>query len=54
MGIAKSVAKWTSTHFSKNSLDDFVRNTHSPELKSVRGGSGDKLGGLISRRGGIL
>lgn len=43
MGIAKSVTKWTSTHFSKNSLDDFVRNTHSPELKSVRRGIGLKL-----------
>ncbi|EFA3824722.1 hypothetical protein CV631_004406 [Escherichia coli] len=54
MGIAKSVTKWTSTHFSKNSLDDFVRNTHSPELKSVRRGNGGKSGGLISRRGSIL
>ncbi len=51
MGIAKSVAKWTSTHFSKNSFDDFVRNTHTPELQSVRWAIGGKLSGLISRGG---
>ena len=48
MGIAKSIAKWTVHHFSKESFDDYVKRTHSSEIQSVRG----RVGGKISSGGG--
>jgi len=48
MGIAKSIAKWTVQHFSKESFDDYVKRTHSSEIQSVRG----RVGGKISSGGG--
>jgi len=37
MGIAKSIARWTSTYFTSDSFIDYVKSTHTPILQSIRG-----------------
>lgn len=37
IGIAKSVAKWTRKNFTESSFNEFVKNTHSSDLQSIRG-----------------
>jgi len=51
-GIAKSIAKWTLSNFSKESFDDYVSITHSKNIQSIRGKKGGVIGGKISRGGG--
>lgn len=36
-GIAKSIAKWTSSKFSKENFSHFVSRTHTKEIQSKRG-----------------
>jgi len=40
MGIAKSIAKWTNTQFSKDSFIDYVLMTHSSDIQAIRGKKG--------------
>lgn len=47
-GIAKSIAKWTSTNFTPSSFEEFIIKTHSPDIQYKRG----KVGGLVSKGGG--
>lgn len=42
MGIAKSIAKWTSALFSEKSFFEFVKKTHTPEIQSLRGRKGGR------------
>jgi len=37
IGIAKSIAKWTSTYFSHDLFISYIKDTHTPELQSIRG-----------------
>ena len=48
MGIAKSISKWTSNHFSGDSFEQYVVATHSSEIQSIRG----RIGGKKSIGGG--
>lgn len=48
IGIARSIAKWTSSYFMKEIFDDYIARTHTSELQAARG----RLGGLKSRGGG--
>lgn len=52
MGIAKSIAKWTSKNFSKTSFEQYVLNSHSSYLQSIRGRKGGRVGGKLSKGGG--
>ncbi|MFZ8695560.1 replicase, partial [Enterobacter kobei] len=36
-GIAKSIAKWTINHFSKDTFESYIERTHSSEIQSIRG-----------------
>ncbi len=36
-GVAKSIAKWTKSKFSKGSFGEYVVKTLSPEIQSIRG-----------------
>ena len=45
-GIAKSIAKWTISNFSKEQFDKYVRDTHSSDIQSIRG----RKGGIASKR----
>jgi len=48
IGIAKSIAKWTSKKFSEESFQQFIEKTHCSEIQAKRG----RKGGLVSRGGG--
>jgi len=48
LGVAKSIAKWTTKKFTKESFSDFLNKTHSSEIQSKRG----VLGGRKSKGGG--
>jgi len=48
LSVAKSIAKWTYSKFSKASFNEYVIRTHTPEIQKNRG----KIGGKISRGGG--
>ena len=48
MGIAKSIAKWTNSTFTKSSFDEYIKNTHSSDVQAKRGA----VGGRVSRGGG--
>ncbi|KAB7704568.1 replicase, partial [Plesiomonas shigelloides] len=50
MGIAKSIAKWTHSKFSDDSFNEYVKNTHSKDIQSIRG----RRGGHKSKGGGRL
>ena len=39
-GIAKSIAKWNHSNFSKESFSSYVKNTHTAEIQSARGRKG--------------
>ena len=47
-GIAKSIAKWTSSRFDQSTFEKYVIDTHTPEIQSIRG----RKGGIISNGGG--
>ena len=46
--IAKSIAKWTYSKFTKSSFDNYVIRIHSSDIQSIRGA----LGGKKSKGGG--
>ncbi|WP_109374408.1 replication initiation protein [Proteus genomosp. 6] len=48
LSVAKSIAKWTYSKFSKASFNEYVIRTHTSEIQKNRG----KIGGKISRGGG--
>jgi len=48
-GIAKSIAKWTGTKFSKLSFDDYIVRTHSSDIQSKRG----IRSGVVRRKGSL-
>ncbi len=51
-GIAKSIAKWTSSKFSEESFSDFVKKTHT-KIQSKRGvlsGKSRRIGSLEDTR----
>ncbi|WP_190323863.1 primase C-terminal domain-containing protein, partial [Enterobacter asburiae] len=37
IGIAKSIAKWTSSHFNETSFKEYVKRTHTKIMQSSRG-----------------
>ncbi|PLL77137.1 replicase, partial [Klebsiella pneumoniae] len=41
-GIAKSIAKWNHSNFSKESFSSYVKNTHTSEIQSARGRKGGR------------
>ncbi|WP_199909910.1 primase C-terminal domain-containing protein, partial [Klebsiella pneumoniae] len=52
-GIAKSIAKWTSSKFSEESFSDFVKKTHTKKIQSKRGvlsGKSRRIGSLEDTR----
>jgi hypothetical protein len=40
MGIAKSIAKWTGSNFSKEAFDEYVIRTHTSDIQRIRGRKG--------------
>ncbi|HDS1213542.1 TPA: primase C-terminal domain-containing protein, partial [Shewanella algae] len=48
LGIAKSIAKWTSNRFTESAFEEYVRKTHLSEVQSIRGRK-SKGGGRRSR-----
>ncbi|KAB7710698.1 replicase, partial [Plesiomonas shigelloides] len=48
MGIAKSVAKWTNKNLTEASFSQYVMQTHTAKIQSIRG----KKGGVNSHGGG--
>lgn len=36
IGIAKSIAKWTSINFDEDKFIEYVKATHIPEIQSLR------------------
>ena len=36
-GIAKSIAKWTISKFTKDNFEDYVKKTHVSSIQSIRG-----------------
>ena len=48
MGVSKSVAKWTFSRFTKENFNQYIIDTHSKEIQSIRG----MLGGKKSHGGG--
>lgn len=47
--VAKSVAKWTHKHLSRESFERFVKATHTPEIQAARG----RRSGEVRRAGSI-
>ena len=52
MGIAKSIAKWTGSNFSKEAFDEYVIRTHTSDIQRIRGRKGGSIGGKKSNSGG--
>ncbi|MGR8821304.1 replication initiation protein, partial [Klebsiella variicola subsp. variicola] len=52
MGIAKSIAKWTGSNFSKEAFDEYVIRTHTSDIQRIRGRKGGAIGGKKSNSGG--
>lgn len=42
IGIAKSIAKWTSSRMTEDSFSDYVSKTHTPSIQSKRGKKGGR------------
>ena len=45
-GIAKSIATWTSNRFMAEHFEKYVKETHSPNIQSIRGKKVKVRGGL--------
>lgn len=50
--IAKSIARWTHKRFTEKAFAQYVAQTHTSEIQSVRGAKGGIVGGKISKGGG--